>query len=76
MSGKGDFPRPFSVTKEIFEIRYLMCLGKCPICNKTFQESKRWSSCSNSFHIMDIRLNKLENQFVKDILNDQSEIYF
>lgn len=68
MSGKGDAPRPFSVTKQIFDLKYLMCLGKCVTCGKTFAESKKYSACSNSFHIMDIRLNQLENQFLKDII--------
>lgn len=64
-AGKGHFPRPFSVSREIYELRYNIAYGKCPTCKRSVVNGK---FCSNPFHLAIEELQKLENIFVSDIM--------
>lgn len=69
-AGKGDCPRPFSVSREIYNLRYEIAYGKCPTCNNSVVGGK---FCSNPFHLAVDKLHELENTLVKDIVKSNGK---
>lgn len=58
-AGKGDGPRPLSISRELFNLRHSLAFDVCLVCGRKSMDAK---SCPSQFHQLLDKIRQLEKK--------------